>query len=78
MVRVDPQTHGRLAAIADSSGVSLTVALSRSVAAYERQLFFERLNDGFAKLRANAKLWKQYQDESRAWDRASTDGLRGW
>jgi hypothetical protein len=58
--------------------MSLTGALARAVKAYERELFMDQLNAGFAALRADPKAWAEYVAETRLFDNASSDGLEEW
>jgi hypothetical protein len=40
-----------------------------------RRQFLERLNDGYAALRADPRTWQAIEDERGSWDATLCDGL---
>lgn len=43
--------------------------------AYRRQLFFDRLNAGYAELQADPEAWAEHLAERKDWDTTLMDGL---
>lgn len=68
-VRVTRRTHERLAAIASSTGRPMTEVIERAVEVLERRIFFDRLDAGYERLRADESEWAEIEAE-----RASEEG----
>ena len=52
----------------------MTDMLNQALQDY-RKAFFDRLNAGYAALRADHNNWEQELEERREWDRTLADGL---
>jgi len=61
-------THERLARLADETGKTHQEVIDTALRAYERDLFLDQLNEGFAKLRADDGAWQSERAERADWD----------
>ncbi len=62
-IRVGRQTHERLAALAATTGKSMTAVVEDALDALERRVFFESLNERYAELREDADEWAAIEAE---------------
>ncbi len=76
-VRIEPGAHAALAEIARAKHITLTQALTHAVEALRREVFLERLNAGYARLRAEPSAWENEQKERAPWELSVADGLEG-
>jgi hypothetical protein len=74
-VRISKESHEILKQLADQTGQSMMDALDKAVDAYRRKVFFERLNAGYAELRADPTAWAEHLAERKSWDATLMDGL---
>lgn len=74
-VRIDKKLHNRLRTIAESEHRSMGQVLEDAVRHYERERFWQGVQEDFARLRANPGAWQSYQDEISLWDATGGDGL---
>ena len=65
----------RLRELVETTGQSMSVVLDQALAAYRRELFFGKLNAGYAQMRADPQTWADHEAERKEWDVASMDGL---
>ena len=72
-VRVDVETHDKLAALAAASGTSLMEVARRAVDALERLQFGQTVAAEVAKLRLDAEAWESYLGGAEATN--VSDGL---
>jgi len=49
--------------------------LDKALDAYHRKVFFEQLNAGYAKLRADPEAWAEHLAKRKLWDATLMDGL---
>ena len=42
---------------------------------HETELFLEKLNEDYARLKEDSHAWKKFQDEMSEWDITNKDGL---
>ena len=75
MIRVEQGTHKKLRALASRTGDTMPRRVAAAVEEFERRLFWEQVNDEFATLRDDPKLWKHELEERAAWDAAFSDGM---
>ncbi|MEX2117974.1 MAG: hypothetical protein WD847_00065 [Pirellulales bacterium] len=75
-VRIRPETHAQLKALAKQSGQSMPELLDKAIEAYRRRLFLEEGNREFAALRTDRKAWEQEQKERAEWQNTLTDDLK--
>lgn len=61
--------------LAEQTGQTTTEVLERALDAYRRKLFFDRLNAGYAELRADPEAWAEHLAERKQWDATLMDGL---
>jgi hypothetical protein len=54
---------------------SMAAQLEELVERERRQRLIERANDAYARLRADEKAWREWQQELAAWDATLADGL---
>ena len=59
--------HRKLKALAAQTNQPMIDVLDKALAAYQRQLFFEQLNAGYAALRRDPKAWAEHLAERKAW-----------
>ena len=74
-IRVYPETHTALSALAKRAGQPLTQYVARLAEQEQRRVFFEELNASVQRLKANPQAWAEYQAESRELEGTLLDGL---
>lgn len=74
-VRISKAAHHKLKALAAQTDQPMIDVLDKALEAYQRQLFFEQLNAGYAGLRRDPRAWAEHLAERKAWDRTLMDGL---
>lgn len=74
-IRVDPQLHAKLRALAASERRSISQMIKRAVDDYEKAKFWREMHEAYARLRADPAAWDDYQQEAALWDSVSGDGL---
>jgi hypothetical protein len=75
IVRISGKAKETLEVLAKKSGESMLSVMDRAIEEYRRRLFLEETNRAYAKLRANKKASKEFDDEISAWDATLMDGL---
>ncbi len=73
--RISEKTHERLTRLANQTGLSRTEIMDTAVRQFERELFLNRINAGYAALRADPQASREYAEELDAWDKTLADGL---
>jgi predicted DNA-binding protein len=74
-IRVSTDTRDTLNVLAKKKGISMQDAAREAVETYRRQQLLEAANLAYAKLRADPKASKAFDDETKLWDAALADGL---
>jgi hypothetical protein len=74
-VQISEASHRLLKELAERTGQSMTDVLDEALSAYGRTVYFERLNAGYAELRASPEAWAEHLAERKQWDATLTDGL---
>jgi hypothetical protein len=74
-VRISEASHQLLKELAEQTGQTILNVLDKALDAYRRKLFFERLNAGYAELRADPAAWAEHLAERKLWDATLMDGL---
>jgi predicted DNA-binding protein len=74
-VRITKGTKEILDEIASREGRPKSVILAEAVERYRRERFFRSLNDGYARLKADEKAWKDELKEREPWESTLRDGL---
>jgi predicted transcriptional regulator len=75
-VRVSDETRRRAAALAKATGRQLQQVIEEAVVAYERELFWRRLTEGYEALAGDEPAWAEVQAERDAESRSLADGVR--
>jgi hypothetical protein len=74
-VPISEMSHQVLKEIAEKTGQSMMHVLDQALASYRRQVFFDKLNAGYAALRNDPKAWAEVEEERKLWDGTLLDGL---
>ena len=74
-VHITEAAHRLLKGLAEQTGQTMMDVLDKALDAYRRKLFFERLNAGYAELRADPEAWAEHLAERKQWDATLMDGL---
>jgi predicted transcriptional regulator len=74
-VRISEASHQILKELAEQTGQTMMDVLDKALDAYRRKVFFERLNAGYAALRADPEAWAEHLAERKLWDATLMDGL---
>jgi hypothetical protein len=74
-VPISETAHRILLELAEQTGLTATEVLDKALDAYQRKLFFEQLNAGYAELRADPEAWAALEAERKLWDSTLMDGL---
>lgn len=72
--RISPETHKKLVRLAAETGKTQQEVIEAAVGRYEREMFLQQVNEGFARLRADTEAWRIEEAERDAWDSALEDG----
>ena len=76
-VRVSEETRRRAAALAKATGRQLQQVIEDAVTAYERELFWRQLAEGYDALADDESAWAEVQAERAAESGSLADDLRG-
>lgn len=74
-VRVNKKLHATLREIADAEDRTIGQVIEEAIARYQKEKFWEGVNEDFARLKADPEAWKNYQDEIAFFEGGSMDGL---
>jgi hypothetical protein len=74
-VRISDTARGTLRKLARTEGKSMLALLDEAVEALRRQRFLEQVNDAYAALRDDPRVWEGVEAERREWDVTLDDGL---
>ena len=74
-IPVSEASHQLLQELAEQAGLTPTEVLDKALDAFRRKLFFEKLNAGYAELRADPEAWAEHLAERKLWDATLMDGL---
>jgi hypothetical protein len=74
-VPISEGAHRLLCELAERTGQTITEVLDKALRAYQRKLFFDQLNAGYAALRADPEAWAEELEERKLWDSTLMDGL---
>lgn len=74
-VRIGEQSHRALRKLAEERGVTMAEALDVVVQHWEKDAFFQQLNEAYAALKSDQGAWKEEIEERRLWDQTLEDGL---
>jgi len=74
-VRVSENTHELLRSLSTAEGKPMQDIIEKAIEDYRRKAFLEGLSNDYRLLRADAKAWKEHEEETALWDTALLDGL---
>jgi hypothetical protein len=74
-VSISESSHQVLKELAEQTGQTMMDVLDKALDAYRRKVFFDRLNAGYAELRADPEAWAEHLAERKLWDATLMDGL---
>ena len=74
-IRVTPETHDTLRALARQENVSIQSVVHRAVSEYRRRRILAQGNAVYAALRADPAAWAAELEERQAWEATLADGL---
>jgi hypothetical protein len=74
-ILISEASHQMLKDLSEKTGLTMTNLLAKALEAYHRKLFFERMNDGYAELRADPEAWAEHLAERKQWETTMMDGL---
>lgn len=74
-VRVTPETHDTLKAMAEQRGTSMQDLIQKLAEDAKAAAFLEEMNAGFAALKSDESAWAEEQAELAEWDRVLGDNL---
>lgn len=75
MVRVDAKLHATLSELAVAEGRPIGHVVAEAVKRYQREKFWQGVNEDFARLRSDPIAWQGYLDEIALLEGGSMDGL---
>ena len=61
--------------LAAKTGQTASEVIDKALESYRRQVFFDKLNAGYAELRSNPEAWSEFQADQKEWDTTAMDGL---
>lgn len=73
VARLSPEDKIRVQRLAEETGQSQKDVITHALNALERDRFFERMDAGYAELRADPDAWAAEQAERAAWDNTLCD-----
>ncbi len=74
-IEMNETSHRMLQELVARTGQSAPEVLGNALNAYHRQVFFDRMNAGYAELRADAAEWSAHMAERNLFDASLPDGL---
>lgn len=75
LTRISAHAKQRLERLAEQTGATQKDIIDAAIRVYERELFLDQLNEGYAALRSNEAAWADIQAEQRILDGTIADGL---
>lgn len=76
-MRLPVTTQRRVRSISERTGQSLAAVVETAVALYEDQLFWERVNAGYAAIRADEGAWEELESDRALYEHTLRDGPAG-
>ena len=75
IVRISNKAKQTLETLAEQSGETMSCVMDKAIEAYRRRTFLEQTNRAYARLRADEKASREFDQEIAAWDTTLMDGL---
>jgi hypothetical protein len=69
-IDISPASRELLSELALKTGQSQSEVIDKALDVYRRQVFFDKLNAGYAALKADPQAWAEFQAEQKEWDDA--------
>ena len=76
-VRIRPETHAKLKALARTTGETLPELLDKAIEVYRRKQFLSECNRAYKALKSDPEAWAEELKERDEWDCSLLDGLEG-
>ena len=76
-VDISEASRDLLRELAAKTGQTTSQVLDKALAAYRREVFFQKMNAGYAELRADPQAWAAFEAERKQFDGTLMDGLEG-
>lgn len=74
-VPVSEASQRILRELVEQTGQTMSEVLDKAIDAYQRKLFFDQVNAGYAALRADPEAWAEELAERKLWEATLMDGL---
>ena len=74
-IRVEKQTHARLAELSESQHRPMAKIVAEAVARYDKALFWEAVDEAYERMNADPEDRAAFDAEVAAWDVTLLDGL---
>ena len=75
-VRVEDSLHATLREIVAEEHRPIGQVIEDAIQRYQKEKFWQGVQEDFARLRADPVAWGNYQDEVMLWDSTTGDGLK--
>jgi predicted transcriptional regulator len=74
-IRVRKEIYNTIKSLAVQQNGKIQDVIEQAVNEYKKKKFFEELNAGYARLRADRQAWAEEKSERKAWEATLRDGL---
>ena len=74
-VRIKPETHAKLRAIAETTGQSMPEVLEDAIESLRRARLIDETNRAFAALRGDPQAWRAEMAERQLWEATLGDDV---
>ncbi len=74
-VDISDNSQKLLSELVLTTGQTAADVVQQALDAYRRQVFFKKVNEGYADLRADPASWAAYQAEFKEWESLTNAGL---
>ena len=74
-VAISENSRELLRELSLKTGQTDSEVLDKALDVYRRQVFFDKVNAGYADLRADPQAWAEFQADQKEWDDAPIDTL---
>ena len=73
MVRVSDETHRSIKTLAASQGIAIQTVIDQAIDDYRKRQFLNKLNEDFARCRADETEWEAELEERATWEATLAD-----
>jgi predicted transcriptional regulator len=74
-IRVRKDIYNTIKSLAVQQNGKIQDVIEQAVNEYKKKKFFEELNAGYTRLRADPQAWAEEKSERKAWEATLRDGL---